>query len=283
MRGGMSVSLPRDVDPYVEHVPGTRRDREVTQTPLAFLVDGDNASAKLIKEMLAEASKYGTGIIRNVYGDWTSTQLAPWKEILQEYALEAEQQFANVSGKNATDSKMIIDAMDILHEGIAKGFCLVSSDSDYTALAKRTRKVGVVRHGNRAGPDACGVPAGVPHLRLHGESRTALSPPLAPLPPAPGQAVQPRVPAVAPRSPRVQPSGAQDILQRAFDSLDPGDGLVHLANLGATLYRLDPAFDPRTYGKAKLVHLIQAFPDMFAVERPTELGAGAVYVRRKKA
>ncbi|HEX9430561.1 MAG TPA: NYN domain-containing protein, partial [Candidatus Bathyarchaeia archaeon] len=122
--------MPSDVDSYVE-------------IPLAFIVDGDNASAKLIGEMLAEASKYGSVVIRRVYGDWTSTQMSAWKQTLQNFALVPEQQFANISGKNATDSAMIIDAMDILHGGVVKGFCIVSSDSDFTRLATRIREDGL--------------------------------------------------------------------------------------------------------------------------------------------
>ncbi len=253
-------------------------DKGAGQTPLAFLVDADNASAKAISEMLAEVSKFGTPIIRRVYGDWTSTQLGSWKRVLQEHSLHPVQQFANVSGKNATDSAMIIDAMDILHQGIVKGFVLVSSDSDYTALACRIREEGlhVIGIGKAETPEsfrrAC-------HIFISIEN-------LVPLIPAP-EAVTgretptpPQVPIPSPPA-RSPPSEALGILNRAFDNVDQGDGVVHLAGLGQALYQLDPAFDPRTYGKPKLVDLIESFPDAFAVERRTERGPGAVYVRRK--
>lgn len=221
-----------------------------------------------------------------MYGDWTSTQLNPWKEILQEHALEAEQQYANVSGKNATDSKMIIDAMDLLHEGVVKGFCLVLSDSDFTALAKRIRRAGLFVMG--IGRSATSVAfQRACHIFVATEN---LAPPPPPPPPqqpaAGGKPAETPVPAIAALPmlpPRLPPSAALDILQRAFDNADPGDGLVLLANLGQTLYRLDPAFDARTYGKTKLVELIRAFPDVFDVEQPTGPGPGAVYVRRKDA
>ncbi len=258
-------------------------DRAVSQTQLAFLVDGDNASAKLIREMLAEASKFGTAIIRKVYGDWTSTQLGPWKQVLQEYSLHPEQQFANVSGKNATDSAMIIDAMDILHQGIVKGFVLVSSDSDYTALARRIREEGllVIGIGKAMTPEsfrrACHIFISIENLA----------------PPETAQMIQDRGPkpqaglTVTPPPlrappPRAAPSEALDILNRAFNNVDEGAGVVHLAQLGEALYRLDPAFDSRTYGNAKLVDLIQSFPQVFIVERKPDLGPGAVYIRRKQ-
>ncbi len=257
-------------------------DRAVGQTPLAFLVDGDNAAAKLIREMLSEVSKFGTPIIRKVYGDWTSTQLAPWKQVLQEHSLHPEQQFANVSGKNATDSAMIIDAMDMLHQGIVKGFVLVSSDSDYTALARRIREAGllVIGIGKAATPEAfrraCHVFISTENLA---PVATALPPPTERLIET-GRPAPPTPPAPTPRAPL---SDAVGILNRAFDNVDQGDGVVHLAELGKALYLLDPAFDPRTYGRAKLVDLIQSFPDLFEVERRTELGPGAVYVRRRKS
>lgn len=283
------MSLPEDMG----------RDRKSDLRRLAFLVDGDNATAKLLKEMLAEASKYGAVIIRNMYGDWTSSQLGPWKVMMQEHAMDPIQQFANVSGKNATDSKMIIDAMDILHEGVAGGFCLVSSDSDYTALARRIRKAGLFVMGiGRAGTPiafqrACDIFVATENLVpppppvVEDTFPTDLVEPPPPpleegtLPVDLVESAPPPPVATSETAPRVDPSGALELLKRAFDSLDEGDGMVHLANLGVALYRLDPAFDSRTYGKAKLVDLVQAFPDVFTVDRLRDLGPGAVYVRKR--
>ena len=111
-----------------------------TNRRLAMLIDGDNASAAIIGEMLAETSKYGLVTIRRIYGDWTESNMKSWKETLQSHALQPIQQFRNTVGKNATDSAMIIDAMDILYTSGVDGFCLVSSDSDYTRLAIRIRE-----------------------------------------------------------------------------------------------------------------------------------------------
>src|SRR5512133_2078144 len=121
----------------MEESSSTARSRRV-----AMLIDGDNAQPSLISNMLAEASKYGVVIIRRIYGDWTTANMNGWKDTLQTYAIQPIQQFRYTIGKNATDSAMIIDAMDVLHERGIDGFCLVSSDSDYTRLATRIRETG---------------------------------------------------------------------------------------------------------------------------------------------
>ena len=130
---------------------------------IAMLIDGDNAQASLISNMLAETSKYGNVIIRRIYGDWTTANMNGWKEMLQTHAIQPIQQFRYTIGKNATDSAMIIDAMDILYEDRVEGFCLVSSDSDYTRLATRIREKGIFVMGvgkkmtPRAFVNACDV------------------------------------------------------------------------------------------------------------------------------
>src|SRR5512133_808690 len=121
----------------MEESTNTMRNRRI-----AMLIDGDNAQPSLIGNMLAEASKYGLVIIRRIYGDWTTANMNGWKDTLQTYAIQPIQQFRYTIGKNATDSAMIIDAMDTLYEGGIDGFCLVSSDSDYTRLATRVREKG---------------------------------------------------------------------------------------------------------------------------------------------
>jgi uncharacterized LabA/DUF88 family protein len=114
---------------------------------LAVLIDADNAQASICEELLAEVARYGTASIKRAYGDWTTTNLKGWKEILHKLAISPMQQFSYTSGKNATDSALIIDAMDILHAGGLNGFCLVSSDSDFTKLATRIKEAGLAVYG----------------------------------------------------------------------------------------------------------------------------------------
>ncbi len=110
---------------------------------IAILIDGDNAQASLLKEIIEEVSIYGKGTVRRIYGDWTNTSMNSWKNSLNEYSISPVQKFTYSTGKNSTDSALIIDAMDILHNNNVDGFCIVSSDSDYTGLAKRIREEGL--------------------------------------------------------------------------------------------------------------------------------------------
>ena len=118
-----------------------------TNPKLAVLIDADNAQAAVIQELLAEVSRYGTATIKRAYGDWTTSNLKSWKEVLHKMAIQPMQQFSYTSGKNSTDSSLIIDAMDVLHAGSVDGFCLVTSDSDFTRLATRIREAGLVVYG----------------------------------------------------------------------------------------------------------------------------------------
>jgi hypothetical protein len=243
--------------------------------PLAFLVDGDNASAGLVGEMLAEAAKYGSVEIRRVYGDWASGKLGSWRTVVQEHGLVPIQQFAAVSGKNATDSALIIDAMDILHKGRVRGFCIVSSDSDFTRLATHLRESGmfVVGIGRAQTPaafrNACHIFVATENL-IGGPPATALA--------AGSFGGKAHVVAGPPRAPVAE---AFDIIDKAFDSVAREDGSANLAELGNALLKLDPAFDPRTYGKSKLGDLLEALPGKYDVKRPPPKTTGAVMVRRK--
>ena len=112
---------------------------------LAMLTDGDNAQPSLLEHVLAEAAKYGTVTTRRIYGDWTTPEMSGWKDSLHSHAVQPQQQFRYTKGKHSTDSALIIDAMDLLHSGTVGGFCIVSSDSDYTRLATRIREQGLFR------------------------------------------------------------------------------------------------------------------------------------------
>ena len=118
-----------------------------TQSKLAVLIDADNAAPRIVEGLLAEVAKYGVASVKRIYGDWTNQRLSGWKAVLLEYAIQPIQQFGYTTGKNATDSAMIIDAMDLLYSGDLDGFCLVSSDSDFTRLAARLREAGLVVMG----------------------------------------------------------------------------------------------------------------------------------------
>lgn len=119
----------------------------VKDVRLAVLIDADNISASYIKPMMLEIARYGNPTIKRIYGDWTKPQLGPWKQVLLDHAISPVQQFGYTSGKNATDSSLIIDAMDILYTESVDGFCLVSSDSDFTRLATRLREAGKIVYG----------------------------------------------------------------------------------------------------------------------------------------
>ena len=130
--------------------------KKINDTTIALLIDGDNAAPRRLAPILEEVSKKGTITIRRIYGDWTTTGMSGWKDLLNANAIQPVQQFAYTKGKNSTDSALIIDAMDILHGGMVDAFCIVSSDSDYTRLATRLREAGlyVMGVGEKKTPDA---------------------------------------------------------------------------------------------------------------------------------
>jgi len=123
------------------------KDITLSQATLAVLIDADNAAASIVDGLLAEVAKYGVASVKRIYGDWTTPQLGSWKSVLLEHSIHPIQQFRYTTGKNATDSSMIIDAMDLLYTGRFDGFCLVSSDSDFTRLASRIREEGLRVYG----------------------------------------------------------------------------------------------------------------------------------------
>ncbi len=222
---------------------------------IAMLIDGDNAQPDLVEKMLIEASKYGTVIVRRIYGDWTSTTLGRWKKVLPSHAIQPIQQFQYTTGKNSTDSALIIDAMDLLHQGVADCFCLVSSDSDYTRLATRIRESGsfVIGIGEKTTPQpfvaACDV-------FTYTENLSAQAKPV-----KPSKAV--KTADVTETHAELDPL---PLLEKAFEITVQENGWAMLAALGNALRQVDPGFDPRTYGYSQLGKLLRAYPSLFEID-----------------
>ena len=234
---------------------------------MAILIDGDNAQPSLIEKMLSETAKYGDVTIRRIYGDWTKPEMKGWQKTLNIHAIQPIQQFRYTTGKNATDSAMIIDAMDILYTSGVSGFCLVSSDSDYTRLATRIREKGifVMGIGRQATPrsfvNACNVFVYTDNLK-----------------PKPKQRSQ--KPARKGKDKVEGPSDPRPLLEQAFEMAVQDDGWASLGPLGQYLRQLDPSFDSRTYGYTQLSQLVRAYQDMFRVRTVRQSGGSSmIYVK----
>jgi uncharacterized LabA/DUF88 family protein len=246
---------------------------EGTRKNIALLIDGDNAQPSLIGKILAEAGKYGLITIRRIYGDWTTVNMGGWKHALHDSAIQPIQQFRYTVGKNATDSAMIIDAMDILHGHIVDGFCIVSSDSDYTRLATRIREMGffVVGIGKRRTPkafiNACNV-------FIYTENLVALETP------SREKRVQ-RKPGEKESEEAPKKFDPVPLLKGAFDMAVQEDGWSNLGPIGFYLRQLDPGFDPRTYGFKQLSQLIKYNPALFELKFQDKSGQTTVFVRLK--
>jgi hypothetical protein len=221
---------------------------------VAMLIDGDNAQPSLMQYILAETGKYGMVTIRRNYGDWTENNMNSWKETLHTYAIQPIQQFRYTVGKNATDSALIIDAMDILYEGVVQGFCLVSSDSDLTRLATRIREKGffVMGIGKKTTPrsfvNACQV-------FVYTENLTPAKKPRTITPKKNGTEVTEKV-----------SEEALQLLKNALDLAVQDNGWAFLGTLGNHMRQLDPSFDSRTYGHKRLSDLIRAYPNVFQLK-----------------
>lgn len=255
----------------------------MTEPRVAVLIDADNTSGSAAGLVIAEASRHGRLVIRRVYGDWTTNALQKWKAVLADHAMQPAQQFANTVGKNATDSALIIDAMDLLHADAAEVFCIVSSDADFTRLASRLRESAkvVVGIGRRKTPKAF-VQACERFIFL--ENLTA-SPaddddkPRKPKAPVPARSAkeppQPEPELDDDGDDEVQPIGP--LLARAYDNAEGDDGFAHLGSIGNQLMRLDPSFDPRTYGFRQLRQLVARQPGYTVATLPD---GDALIVRR---
>jgi hypothetical protein len=227
---------------------------------LALLIDGDNASPKIVGGLLAEIANYGTASVKRIYGDWTKPNLNGWKDCLLEHSIQPVQQFAYTTGKNATDGAMIIDAMDLLYTGRFSGFCIVSSDSDFARLAARVREQGVTVYGfgERKTPrpfitacdkfvyfDVLNAPVADQSEARDNKDTGLLASLGAPAPkPAPVKTAL--------------DAAAIDMLVKAISATAEDDGQANLAKVGAHLAKQAPDFDARNYGFPRLTNLVEA-------------------------
>ena len=236
---------------------------------LAVLIDADNAQPSLLPALLAEIAKYGTAHVKRAYGDWTDNHLKSWKDHLLTQSIHPIQQFGYTRGKNATDSALIIDAMDLLYSGRFDGFCIVSSDSDFTRLAARIREAGLIVYGfgEKKTPEpfvsAC-------DKFVYTEILSGKPDEEAPLKPRSGAQLK-------------QDSGLVNLLRNAIDAASDDEGWATLGQVGSILSKQRPDFDSRSYGYGRLSDLVAA-TTLFEVERRST-GEGrpkTIHVRNRK-
>jgi hypothetical protein len=248
---------------------------------IAVLIDGDNAQSALLPQMLVEAGRHGQVTVRRIYGDWTTSNMNSWKETLNFHAFQPIQQFRYTVGKNVTDSAMIIDAMDILHSGVVDGFCLVSSDSDYTRLATRIREAGVFVMGigekktPKAFVNACDLFVYTENLV---EQKKAIQQRRA-------QSTRAKKTTTGPETePELEKEEADPmpVLSQAFEMSVGQDGWARLDVMGNAIYQVDPGFDPRTYGHKQLSRMLNKLKDKFEMRTKDLDGQLIFYVRMKE-
>ncbi len=258
-----------------------RIESEEPTLRLAVLIDADNAQAAVIEGILAEVAMFGEATVKRIYGDFTSPNSASWKKVLQKYAIKPVQQFAYTTGKNATDSTLIIDAMDLLYTRKFNGFCLVTSDSDFTGLATRIREEGltVFGFGEQKTPDAfrnaCNrfVLTEVLRPSLQEHEKTASN-----------SKSDAEIVLQKPSVQRVgQPEFPRQFVMDALDQSSDENGWAHLGTFGSYLTKLQPDFDSRVYGYKKLSDLVKAKTDLFITEERMPLGQSQknLYLRAK--
>lgn len=234
---------------------------------LAILIDADNSNPSRLPDLLAEIAKYGNANVRRAYGNWTSGHLSGWKAGLLDNSIQPIQQFNYTTGKNATDSALIIDAMDLLYTGRLDGFCIVSSDSDFTRLAARIREQGLTVYGfgERKTPTAFVAAC---DKFIYTENL--------------GEQVE-----KAPEARKKQSTAKRDrkldtLLREAVEAASDDDGWAHLVAVGSNLQRLRSDFDTRTYGFAKLKDLMAAHPGYTLESRKGPDGKATMIYARKK-
>lgn len=236
---------------------------------LAILIDADNAQPSIIDGLLTEIANYGIASVKRIYGDWTNTRLQGWKDVLLQHSIQPIQQFAYTSGKNATDSAMIIDAMDLLYTNKFDGFCLVSSDSDFTKLASRIRESGlfVYGFGEKKTPSAfvsaCDkfVYTEILRLKENDEELTVKKP----------------------SNELKMDTKLVSMLRNAIEASSDESGWAQLGPVGSNLAKQSSEFDPRNYGYSKLGELVRA-TNLFDVEERQVVGTNSkpLYIRDKR-
>ena len=263
-----------------------------TNIRLAVLIDADNAQPSVIEGLLAEVAKLGVASVKRIYGDWTSTGTTQWKQSLLRYSITPVQQFAYTKGKNATDASLIIDAMDLMHTHRFGGFCLVSSDSDFTALARRLREEGLVVYGfgEKKTPEAF-VAACDKFIYTEVLRPASLETPTASVePPSPAKrqeaadSVSPveLAAVVAPNKATSPPQVPLELIRQAIEEESDDSGWAGLGAVGSYIQRIRADFDARLYGSKKLSDLIKKYPKHFVVEERMAPGSSskAIYVRK---
>ena len=279
---------------------------------LAVLIDADNAPRTALRDIMAEAAVYGTPTVKRIYGDWTTPNMASWKPLLLEHAITPIQQYSYTTGKNATDSAMIIDAMDLLYSGRCDGFVLVSSDSDFTRLATRLREAGmnVYGMGEKKTPlpfiVACDKFIYIEVIRAAGEkarqealAASAPDPEPSPEPEKESQAPAAKKPAKKAAKKKSAPAQQEppepeeiagvpravvDLIADSLESIADEDGYGFMGKLGNLLLKKQPDFDPRNYGYSKLTQLVKALGRFEVVSRQTSADDPTkhVYLRDKQ-
>jgi uncharacterized protein (TIGR00288 family) len=240
---------------------------------LAVLIDGDNIPSAYVKEMMEEIAKYGKPTIKRIYGDWTNPKLTRWKSVLLENAITPVQQYGYTTGKNATDSAMIIDAMDILYSEKVDGFCLVSSDSDFTRLATRLRETGktVIGIGEKKTPEpfivACDKFIYIEILKQQSQNNESEQL-------KDSTVSQNNIDKITPKVIRLIASTISDLAD--------DDGWAFLGDVGNLLQKKQPNFDSRNYGFQKLTPLIKSIKKFEIEQRDSQKGRfKLIYVRNK--
>lgn len=237
---------------------------------LAVLIDADNVSGAIVKELLEEIAKYGNPVVKRAYGDWTTANLNGWKDRLHKHAIQPIQQFAYTKGKNSSDSAAIIDAMDLLYAGNLDGFCIVSSDSDFTRLATRLRESGkaVFGLGEQKTPESFQA-ACDKFIFLEVLKKTVAAP-------QPGEAKP------APPEKLADLPDLRELLASAVADTERDNTWSPLSAVGAYLNRKVASFDPRNYGFEKLGALVRAQDYLEADEKAGPTGTVHLYVRLKR-